>query len=61
MTKREKAIATLKVAGYHQDKSLFTKVYIENRLNIQVAQQAYEVGYKMKQNGMKCNCCECTA
>jgi hypothetical protein len=31
--KRKDALTVCKVAGYHQDRATFTRVYIENRIS----------------------------
>lgn len=56
---RQEAIATIKYAGYHNDKKTMTRIYIENRLNYHVAQVAFSAGIKNRENGMKCSCLKC--
>lgn len=59
MNKKEKALAALRVAGYHEDKKTFTRVYIENRINLQTAILEYNKGIDNKRNGMICTCGQC--
>jgi hypothetical protein len=61
MNKKEKALAALRVAGYHEDKRTFTRVYIENRINLQTATAEYNKGIDNKRNGMICTCEQCKA
>ena len=59
MTKREKALAICKIAGYHGDSKGFTRAYIENKLSYQAAQQAYTQGIREKDAGVPCTCYAC--
>ncbi|MCP3681798.1 MAG: hypothetical protein GY861_03825 [bacterium] len=55
---RKTAIELIKISGYHQDGD-WVRVYCENRISRQVADKAYQTGYQMKMNGVKCNCLNC--
>lgn len=59
MTKREKALAICKIAGYHNDQKAFTRAYITNKLSYNAAVEAYDEGIKAKEYGIKCTCSEC--
>lgn len=59
MSKREKALAICRGAGYHGDQKAFTRAYIENKLSYSVAMEAYNAGIKAKENGMPCSCAKC--
>ena len=59
MSKRETALAYIRIAGYHEDQKSFVRLYVENRISYQVAIASYRLGYQQKQNGMKCVCFEC--
>lgn len=60
MTKRDTELAYARIAGYHQDSSDFTRRLVERKsASFQAMQQAYRVGVRQKQSGMKCGCCEC--
>ena len=59
MSKKEMVLAQLRIAGYHEDKKEFTKVYIDNKISMLLATEAYNSGIKLKQKGMKCTCSKC--
>jgi hypothetical protein len=59
MSKKEITLASCKVAGYHNDMKSFTRVYVESRLSLVVAQEAYNQGIKLRESGMKCTCSKC--
>jgi hypothetical protein len=59
MSKRETALAICRVAGYHEDKKAFTRAYIESKLNLSIATDAYNQGIVLKQRGMACTCSKC--
>jgi len=55
---RQLLLASLRVAGYHQDQKAFVRLYTENRIDIRKAKKEYATGYKQKQSGVKCACCK---
>lgn len=57
--KRKDAINHIRIAGYHQDSASFVRLYVENRVSRQVANEAYANGVKQREAGIKCNCYEC--
>lgn len=59
MDKREIALSSCRVAGYHNDKMAFTRAYIDNRLSIAAANEAWQQGVKQRESGLKCNCSQC--
>jgi hypothetical protein len=59
MTRRDKVLTMLRVAGYHDDKATWTRVYCENRVAFAAAQIAFNEGQRTKANGVKCSCFEC--
>lgn len=59
--KRQDALRVLKFAGYHGDTKTLIRVYVEERVSYDAAQDAYGEGKQMKANGMKCNCRDCNA
>ena len=59
--KREHLLAHLRVAGYHEDRAAFTRLYIENRVSKKVADDAFNVGRTMRRNGVGCGCSDCKA
>lgn len=59
MAKRESIIALMAVAGYHEDARTHMRLYCENRINKQVADDAFNRGREQKRKGMKCACHQC--
>ncbi|VUZ24121.1 Uncharacterised protein [uncultured Comamonas sp.] len=60
MSKREDTLAAMRIAGYHNDKAAFTRLLVENRIRLTVADEAWLTGRKQRANGMKCACYECS-
>ena len=60
MSKRDTALTCAKIAGYHEDKRTFTRLVIECRVNRRAMNEAFFTGRKAKENGVKCNCYECS-
>lgn len=58
---RKDALLVCKVAGYHQDRATFTRVYIENRISRPAADEAWRSGMAAKRAGIPCVCAECKA
>lgn len=56
---RAKAIAYLRIAGYHNDLARWTRVYCENRIGIAAARKAWDFGVLQKERGVKCTCTTC--
>lgn len=59
--KRADAIALIRIAGYHEDKRAFVRLYTENRVSFDVANDAYRRGQQQKANGLRCTCKQCNA
>ena len=59
MTKREQALIAAKIAGYHQDSKMFTRLIIECRVNRQAMNSAWFAGGQAKLAGVRCNCIDC--
>lgn len=57
--KREYLLAYLRVAGYHEDRATFTRLYIENRISRPAAEDAFRAGRQAKVRGVRCDCHEC--
>lgn len=55
----EQIISLMRIAGYHDDKAKFMRLYIEHRIAFAKAQSAFNEGRRLKQNGMRCTCHEC--
>ena len=56
---RATALTLLAVAGYHEDKTAFVRLYVENRISFANAQKAYASGKRARTNGVPCTCGEC--
>ena len=59
MTRREYILARMRAAGYHADTRTFTRLYIENRVRLPIAQAAFREGERARRAGMRCTCWEC--
>jgi len=57
--RRKHVIEYLKIAGYHDDRARLTTLYVENRIGLSVALEAFNQGAQMKKNGVPCSCSEC--
>lgn len=51
-SKRELAIARLRIAGYDDDRKTWTRTYVENRIGYAVAQEAWQQGVALRQAGV---------
>lgn len=59
MTKREKALNSIRLAGYHGDDGRAAELYIENRIAYPVYREWLQKGRKAKENGVPCGCDRC--
>ena len=59
MTKRQRVLEAIKVAGYHQDTKAFLRLYTENRLSYSAAEETRLAGVRARQKGIKCTCYAC--
>lgn len=57
--KRQHALDYAKFAGYHNDSANFTQLLIEARVSRQAMNDAWRLGAKARQNGMRCECFNC--
>lgn len=57
--KRADAIAWIRIAGYHDDRAAFTRLYVENRVSYKAAQAAYANGRAQRAAGIGCTCHDC--
>jgi hypothetical protein len=57
--KRKDAINHILIAGYHGDNAAYTRLYIENRVSLDVAKAAFKQGTDMKEAGVGCSCSAC--
>lgn len=56
---RKSALVLIRVAGYHNDQEAGLRVYVENRISLQVYKQEFRRGFAMKAAGVKCSCIDC--
>ena len=56
---RQILIDSIGFCGYHEDKKRYTRLIIENRISLPIAQEAYRQGIAKKRAGWKCECFEC--
>lgn len=56
---RKHALTYMQIAGYHNDKARFTRLYIEQRVSLSSAREAFAKGQQLKAGGMPCTCYEC--
>lgn len=61
MTKREQALTCAKIAGYHSDSKMFTRLIVECRVNRQAMNSAWVAGQVARELGVKCHCRDCNA
>lgn len=59
MSKRDLALSHMRVAGYHDNRVAFTRLYLESKISLQVANDAWNTGKKQKKSGMPCSCVSC--
>jgi hypothetical protein len=56
---RIQATTYLRIAGYHDDRAAFTRLYVENRISLPAAKEAYRSGQQAKKVGVRCDCNDC--
>ena len=59
MNKRQSNLIMAKVAGYHNDSKLFTRLVIESRIKRDALNEAWITGASAKLAGVKCLCPDC--
>lgn len=59
MTRRDLALATMRAAGYHEDRKTWTRAYVESRVSFPLAQRAFNDGQQAREQGARCRCYEC--
>ena len=58
---RKTLLVRLRVAGYHEDRRDWTRLYVEGRVSFHVARQEWDRGQAMRSAGVRCTCRECAA
>lgn len=56
---RAQALEYLRLAGYHDDKAEFTRLYVENRIAYPKALEAFRAGARQRAAGVPCSCRTC--
>ena len=56
---RKNALDYMRIAGYHDDKAAFYRLYVEHRISKAAADEAWSAGVKQKNDGATCNCYRC--
>lgn len=56
---RALVLAYMRIAGYHDDRATFTRLYIENRIGRARANEAFRAGQAAKLRGVPCTCTTC--
>lgn len=56
---RATTIALLRVAGYHDDKRAWARLYVEGRIRVSLAQQLFDEGRQLRAKGVPCACPQC--
>ena len=59
MNRREKVLQAVKIAGYHNDTAMGTRLLIEGHLPITLYQRMFHEGRQAKEGGIRCYCMEC--
>ena len=57
--KRKDVLESIKLAGYHNDSRLFTRLLCENRISRKAADDAYRAGTILRGTGFVCTCSDC--
>jgi hypothetical protein len=61
MNRREQALASARIAGYHDDGRSFTRLIVEARVNRQAMNAAWMDGKRALAAGVGCTCRDCAA
>ena len=56
---RKDAIAAIRVAAYHNDMMLVTRIYSESRISYAAMKDAISAGQMAKNKGIPCGCMFC--
>lgn len=59
MSKRERTLGLMRVAGYHDDQKTFLRLLVENRIAAPHCWAAFREGARLKVAGMPCTCYHC--
>ena len=56
---RAQAINHIRIAGYHDDRARYARLYVENRISRTAAAQAFSDGRSLRAKGVRCGCNIC--
>jgi hypothetical protein len=56
---RADTLRHLQFAGYHDDRAAFTRLYLENRISLPSANEAFRLGRSALAAGVPCGCSTC--
>ena len=59
MNRRDIDIGAARIAGYHDDRGLFTRLVVESRVRRDVLDEAWRKGRRQRELGMRCDCYYC--
>lgn len=59
MSKRERVLQAVKIAGYHEDRATGTRLLIEGRISMQSYNEAFNAGRRARAAGVRCECLDC--
>lgn len=59
MTPRDHALASMRIAGYHNDQRTRVRLICEHRISRKAFDEAWATGVKQKAGGMRCSCYQC--
>ena len=57
---RSLALGRMRMAGFHGDRAAFTRLYIESRIVLDRALDAFMEGQRAREAGARCGCFACT-
>jgi hypothetical protein len=58
---RKQAILLARVAGYHRDHKIFTRLMIESHIAMRILKAAWKGGVLAKEAGVPCDCDRCAS
>ena len=59
MNRRGIDITAARIAGYHDNKALFTRLVVESSVSRGVLDKAWREGRRQRESGMPCDCYSC--
>lgn len=56
---RKNALTKIRMAGFHEDRGMGTRIMIDAHISIGVYQKEFQKGRDMKKAGVRCDCLDC--